>query len=212
MQGRLIACAESIVKCVIERLPMYRAAELIQIGQQDKQARISRNYKSLESAKSTAGRLRQVEYGIAKKRWLTARHWCSCGNHIITFWRPPAQSAYICINIFISYPFYHLLCIGHLATYASNSLNLTFPHSVPLKKSAMTSPPLTCIKSILLSIPNPTLTHSRNQSFLAPASTDHCDLSYLSQWLLPLSPPTASMTVTLVLNPIFQVSHLPFVS
>lgn len=110
------------------------------------------------------------------------------------------------------YPFYHLLCIGHLATYASNSLNLTFLHSVPLKKSAMTSLPLTCIKSILLSIPNPTLTHSRNQSFLAPASTDHCDLSYLSQWLLPLSPPTASMTVTLVLNPIFQVSHLPFVS
>lgn len=55
VQGRLIACAESIVKCVIQQLPMYRAAERIQIGQQDKQARISRNYKSLESAENTAG-------------------------------------------------------------------------------------------------------------------------------------------------------------
>lgn len=208
MQGRLIACAESIVKCVIERLPMYRAAELIQIGQQDKQARISKNYKSLESAKNTAGRLRQVEYGIAKKRWLTARHWCSCGDHIITFWRPPTHPAYICIDIFISYPLYHLLCIGHLATFASNSLNLTFPHSVPLKKSAMTRLPLTCIKSIILSIPNPTPHIPETSLVLAPV----CDLSYLSQWLLPLSPSTASMTVTLVLNPIFQVSHLSFVS
>lgn len=129
----------------------------------------------------------------------------SC-HHILP---PPAHPAHVTsFYIFIS-SLLPLLYIGYLAIHASNFIDMTFFHSVPLRKSGITRFPLTCIKSIPSSIPNPTLTHSRNHPTLDPISTDPCDLSYFSQWLPP--PSTASMTATLVLNPIFQVSHLSFI-
>lgn len=63
-----------------------------------------------------------------------------------------------------------VLCIGYLvATHASNFIHLTFPHSVSLKKSGIARFSLTCIKSKPFSIPNATLTNSRNQ----PPSRSH---------------------------------------
>lgn len=63
-----------------------------------------------------------------------------------------------------------VLCIGYLvATHASNFIHLTFPHSVSLKKSGIARFSPTCIKSKPFSIPNATLTNSRNQ----PPSRSH---------------------------------------